>query len=149
MKLDVASAVRSHLLLVRAMALPYPQRRDEYPKTLDRTLSTGWVLADYALPQYTNVQDKVFVGVAELRLARAALEAVNFKEAKGRWPNSIEELSGPSGAKAFEDPFAAAPLKLVRDKNGLVIYSVGPDGKDDGGAAYDADKKTGDLSWRL
>ena len=47
-----------------------------------------------------------------------------------------------------DDPFSDAPyvLKTTGD-GGFVVYSVGPDGKDDGGVPLDDDEQ-GDLVWR-
>ena len=70
------------------------------------------------------------IGAAQMSLARAALSARVYREAKGRWPASVDE----------RDPFS---------DGAFVIYSVGPDGRDDEGAPFDEDKHTGDLSWRL
>jgi hypothetical protein len=48
------------------------------------------------------------------------------------------------------DPFDLGPLKLAGRPDGVVIYSVGPDGKDDGGAVWQAGNRTGsDLGVRL
>lgn len=43
------------------------------------------------------------------------------------------------------DPFDGHPLRFIVRKNEALIYSIGPDLKDGGGAAFDSRKKTGDL----
>jgi len=43
------------------------------------------------------------------------------------------------------DPFDGHPLRLVVRKDQALIYSIGPDLKDNAGAAFDEQKKTGDM----
>ncbi|MCP4377762.1 MAG: hypothetical protein GY794_16495, partial [bacterium] len=48
------------------------------------------------------------------------------------------------------DPFDGKPLRMARDKNGgVILYSVGPDIKDDGGQTLGNGKTTGDITFRL
>ena len=47
------------------------------------------------------------------------------------------------------DPFSGQPLRLKLDGKDLVLYSVGPDGTDDGGAPWNEATKHGDLVFRL
>jgi hypothetical protein len=51
-----------------------------------------------------------------------------------------------------EDPFAGDPMKYRRKAGGYVLYSVGPDGSDDGGLEKSnkkesADKKSYDITF--
>jgi hypothetical protein len=63
----------------------------------------------------------------------AAIAVERYRLANGRWPESLQELSpnllntGPLG------PFDGAPLRYRRVADGVVIYTVGNDGTDDGG----------------
>jgi hypothetical protein len=49
------------------------------------------------------------------------------------------------------DPFDGRPLRYRRDPEGAVVYSVGPDGKDNGGSLADLnrDKDGTDVGFRL
>ncbi len=48
------------------------------------------------------------------------------------------------------DPFTDEPLRTAMSDGKLVVYSVGPDGSDEGGRMpYDYDKKQGDLVFQL
>jgi hypothetical protein len=72
--------------------------------------------------------------VAELRCAAAALAAERYRRARGRWPGSLADLVDAGYLRALPiDPFDKQPLRLRLRPDGLVIYSVGPDGQDDGG----------------
>ncbi len=89
---------------------------------------------------------------ALLRCAIVALAVERYRLQLGRWPESLADLSpqrqqGPTdkplaGAAGYGpdligtipmDPFIGKPLRYRRLADGVVIYSVGPDGKDDAG----------------
>jgi hypothetical protein len=73
------------------------------------------------------------LGDARIRTAIAALAAERYRIDQGRWPQSLEELVPKYLVAVPRDPFANAPIKLLKLPDGLFIYSVGFDGKDDGG----------------
>ncbi len=87
---------------------------------------------------------------AELRCA-AALAAERYRMAEGRWPESLDVLVPRYLDAVPSDPFDGQPLRLRRLPDGLVIYSVGTDGVDDGGN-LDRKKPTApgtDIGFRL
>ncbi len=73
------------------------------------------------------------MGDAQLRTAIAALAAERYRIDQGRWPESLEELVPTYISEVPHDPFVRSPLKLLKLPDGLFIYSVGYDCKDDGG----------------
>jgi hypothetical protein len=66
-------------------------------------------------------------------LARVAVALAGFKAEKGKLPEKLEALSPEWMKEMPADYFSAAGLKYVVDKDGAIVYSVGPDGKDDAG----------------
>jgi hypothetical protein len=70
---------------------------------------------------------------AELRCAAAALAAERYRLAEGRWPEGLDALVPRYLAAVPADPFDGRPLRLKRLPEGVVLYSIGPDGTDDGG----------------
>ncbi len=70
---------------------------------------------------------------ARLRGARAALAAERFRLANDRLPGSIEELAPQYLDAIPTDPFDGQPLRLATTEQGIVIYSLGENGQDDGG----------------
>ena len=73
------------------------------------------------------------MGDAQLRTAIAALAAERYRIDHGRWPESLEQLFPKYVAEVLRDPFVRGSLKLLKLPDGLFIYSVGYDCKDDGG----------------
>jgi hypothetical protein len=70
---------------------------------------------------------------ADLRCAAAALAAERYRLAKGRWPERLDDLVPDYLPAVPTDPFDGQPLRLRRTDDGLMIYSIGPDGTDNGG----------------
>jgi hypothetical protein len=82
-------------------------------------------------------------------LARAALALTAFKAKTGSYPDTLDALVPDFLPRVPLDPFSGRPLRLRRDGDGLVIYSVGRDLKDDGGHPVEPGKWEGDLVFRL
>jgi hypothetical protein len=73
------------------------------------------------------------LGDAQIRTAIAAIAAERYRIDQGRWPESLNQLVPRYLSAVPRDPFVNSPLKLLKLPDGLFIYSVGFDGKDDGG----------------
>ncbi len=88
---------------------------------------------------------------AVLRSAAAAVAAERYRRAQGRWPASLADLIPAQLREVPADPYDGAPLRYRRLDDGVVIYSVGPDGKDDGGVIdwKDSNRVGADIGFRL
>jgi hypothetical protein len=76
-------------------------------------------------------------GHARLRASIAALAVEGWRIAHGAWPESLDVLVPEMLAAVPGDPYSGKPLGYRRRDDGFVVYSVGPDGKDDGGVTRD------------
>jgi hypothetical protein len=83
------------------------------------------------------------------QLARLALAVAAYRAKEGKYPDKLDDLLPGYIAQIPGDPFDGQPLRYRRDGAGPVLYSVGPDRKDDRGAAWDASRGKGDLVFRL
>jgi hypothetical protein len=84
---------------------------------------------------------------ASVRCTLAAIAAEKFRLQHQRWPTSIDELRLPA---AMLDPFDDTPLQMKTVPDGLVIYSIGTDKKDDGGMVLPkVDEPTADIGFKL
>lgn len=70
---------------------------------------------------------------AELRIHAMLLAAERFRLKNGKLPESVGALVPAFLARPYDDPYDGAPLRVVREADRLLIYSVGPDRIDDGG----------------
>jgi hypothetical protein len=88
--------------------------------------------------------------LALLRCAGAALAAERFRLVQGRWPDSLSAMIPEFIREVPTDPFDRQPLRFRRVGNGLIIYSVGLDGKDDGGILNRQNSQSGsDVGFQL
>jgi hypothetical protein len=72
--------------------------------------------------------------LAQLRCLKTVLAVERFRREKGAWPAKLEDLTPKLLKKAPLDPYDGKSLRFVRVADGLVVYSVGPDEIDNGGA---------------
>ncbi|MCE5217453.1 hypothetical protein LLH03_10565 [bacterium] len=96
---------------------------------------------------------------ANLNLLCGGLGLGLYKQKTGRYPQSLDALAQINWPVP-QDPFTDAPMKYKLQGDRYLLYSVGPDGDDDGGrllwrltpdpskAPPDADRDDGDLPWQ-
>jgi len=85
------------------------------------------------------------------RCAAAACAAERFRLEQGRLPVKWQDVVPQYLAAIPIDPFTGKPMLFHRLENGLVIYSIGADGKDDQGDVLPTIKKgtNKDIGMRL
>jgi hypothetical protein len=84
-------------------------------------------------PSTAKVASAIYRGKGRLRCAVAALAAENYRLKHGRWPDRPEQLVPEFLASWPMDPIDGQPLRWLPRPDGLLIYSIGPDGKDNEG----------------
>ncbi|MDF1813041.1 MAG: hypothetical protein P1V20_12530 [Verrucomicrobiales bacterium] len=85
---------------------------------------------------------------AFIRCAIVAVASERFRLENGKFPTELEEMIPDILAVAVEDPYSpGSDLIYKLGRSGPVIYSIGPNGKDDGGTPR-APIAEGDLVWR-
>ncbi len=90
----------------------------------------------FLLPAFTGVRLIEAKADAENALLLVTLALRAYRLDHGAYPASLAALTPAYLPSVPADPFAASgPLRYKRTGAGYVLYSVGPDGKDDGGAA--------------
>lgn len=90
---------------------------------------------------------------ANLRLSNCGLALERYYLANKSWPDSLSALVPKFLAAVPEDPFDNQPLRLKRDGDMILVYSLGEDRDDDQGRAFvsgeeRASKRDGDLVFR-
>jgi hypothetical protein len=81
---------------------------------------------------YPKLEDWFSRGHAALRCLAAAVAAERYRRLHGNWPQSLEQLTPDLLAEVPTDPFTGDPLLYHHLPDGIVIYSVGLDGEDNG-----------------
>lgn len=104
--------------------------------------------------EFTSFHGQVLAEVrgsdAQVRCAVAALAAEQCRRENGRWPAALGELVPKYLSAVPLDPYDLQPIRLARRPDGIVIYCIGVDRIDDGGAiASDGAARAGDVGIRL
>lgn len=99
----------------------------------DTPQGANQVFVTMAFASFVKLADACTRTRAELRCAIAALAAERYRLAHHDWPDSLEKLVPTFLPQLPIDPYDRKPLRYQRVEDGVAIYSVGPDGKDDGG----------------
>ncbi len=102
-------------------------------KQLKETERNLPVLVALWLPAYEKFVQACVRNQAYLRCAYVALAVERYRLAHGRWPDSLADVVPEFLRKLPGDPYNGQSLHYRRTTDGVLIYSVGPDGNDDGG----------------
>ena len=95
--------------------------------------SAKYRLSGLVMPALSRSIEQQVKGLALLSVAGAGLAVEQSRIERGRWPASLDELVPGLLDAVPEDPFRQGTLRYARTDDGVVVYSVGLDGTDDGG----------------
>ncbi len=99
----------------------------------DEAAPKKFLLTGMYLPPFSRGFQREAEGVARQRLAQTSLALERYRVANGGLPDSLRQLSPTFIPAVPVDPFTGQELLYRRDQEGYVVYSVGPDRRDDGG----------------
>jgi hypothetical protein len=98
-----------------------------------RALPRSAVITHLLLPAMTKIGEASRRKHAYLRCMIAGLAAERYRRDRHRWPESLGQLSPRYLDLVPLDPFSGAPILYRRDRQKIIIYSVGNDAVDNGG----------------
>ena len=111
---------------------PYPQRSLD-PKAVKSNIFYALVADTWLKTGFKYEQNNVNLSFLALSLGLHA-----YKKEHGNYPGALEALVPAYLSKLPDDPFASkGSFQYKRKGDKYLLYSVGPDGKDDGGKAID------------
>ncbi len=114
--------------------------RQRVTEATDRGLLLNVWLSD-GLDKHVNREARC---LANLRLALTAVALEQFRAAHNNlYPAGLSELTPNYLVATLMDPFDGQPLRYRKQGDGYVLYSIGPDLKDDGGKPMNG--KNGDI----
>jgi hypothetical protein len=146
---------------VEAAKLPIEEQIPRFQE-LDRRAkeelwASEWPMGRYfiaraPIPAVVKVAQGFHRTEAERRCAISALAVERYRLAHKSWPDSLGQMVPGFLPKVPTDAYDRQPLRFRRLEDGVVIYSVGPDGKDNGGVLdrndpYLRDKDVGFRLW--
>jgi hypothetical protein len=105
----------------------------------DARQRTRYSMETLLAPALSKAALNVAIDCASRESARAAIAAELFHRANKRWPTSAADLAAFNGGIAPSDPWGDGPIRMASDQDGFRMWSVGRDGKDDGGRVPPSD----------
>jgi len=133
---------------------PYPEvkKKTDAMEAELRNRSPG-MMSSLIVPALGGVFRTHAQALARHRAASALVAATKQRLETGAVPETFDELAAQLVPPASRDPFTAdQPLVMKQIDDALLVYSIGPDGEDDGGpVAPGADKVEGndDVGLRM
>jgi hypothetical protein len=148
-RLQEMAAFRQDLMLLKQQVASTGVIEKAFMGPKERGEMIGNVLITLMLPAYDKVQgaaDRCEQGQRNLHLA-FALAA--YHRDHGRYPAELDELAPKYLEKVPDDLFSSEPLIYRLEDKGYLLYSVGPNGTDEGGRGYDDAPRGDDLGVRM
>jgi hypothetical protein len=123
--------------LLSARQEPFPDRLTAVADLIRQREATakgqGLLLNQWYWDGFAGSASREARCLANLRLALTAVALEQFRAAHDQYPASLSDLT-PNYLNAIPtDPFDGQPLRYRQQGKGYVLYSIGPDLKDDGG----------------
>ena len=110
----------------------------------------GGILTRMLMPALGRIMQIEIRHLAHLRATQTALAVERYRLTEGRLPQSLDNLVPAYMEVVPTDPFDGQKLKYRTRETGFVVYSVGEDLTDEGGAERNSkkrDKKGKPLPW--
>lgn len=126
--------------------LPFPTRGHEIMKwhgvvaqerMTTNQLSLGWTMASRQADDFLRLLSRSVKVVALVRCTRLALRVEAHRSKEGRFPDSVEDLVQDQEPSLVQDPYSTKALRYRRERDGYLIYSLGPDFRDNRGEKSD------------
>jgi hypothetical protein len=148
---DDLSEFQQNMRRLKALAAkPYYQCRGELAEFYQQfRANRHGVMTRLVTPGVVSLAELAARAEATRGLIRLAIAMTVFRAKTGKYPDTLDAMLPQYILEIPMDPCDGKPLRMKRDGNGIVLYSVGIDQTDDGGRDWDAGSKTGDITFRL
>ena len=146
---DVASYRRFLKQYQDMAAEPYYLRKNRWESSADLLKENRGIVTTLIAPALSSCAETATRADARHRLARLGLAISRYRAEHEDWPSELGALTPEYIIALPLDPFDGQPLRLKQTDSGPIVYSIGPDGQDDGAQTFDKKQKTGDLTLQL
>jgi hypothetical protein len=129
--------------LMDAMELPANERLLFFDSIQNDVFNgkRGGVLARMIMPAFGRIMQIETRHLADLLVTQTALAVERYRLAEGHLPVSLDNLVPAFLEVVPIDPFDGQNLKYRKQETGFVVYSIGDDQTDQGGAERDSRKR--------
>jgi hypothetical protein len=137
--------------MVEAARLPAHEQLAEQRK-IDaeiRSLPRDAILARLLMPGIAKVAEACRRKQAQVRALLVLVAVERYRMKNKTWPDKLDQLKPGLLAEVPLDPYDGKPMRYGKLADGVVVYSIGQNEKDDGG---NVDRSAGlplDEGWRL
>lgn len=133
MKAQMLWVQKHYMELETGIDLPYPQLKELAREKAQESMPWYGKLSGLRLPDFQATFLKEASLEAMMLTTRAGLACKIFKNLSGRYPENLAALVPEILDKVPIDPFTGKPLIYRLQDDGVIVYSVGSNEKDDGG----------------
>jgi hypothetical protein len=126
-----------------ALDLPDPKRLETF-ETVQESVRSGkqvGIVTHLLWPALARTLEFDIWHQAHARATQVGLAVERYRLAEGHLPQSLNDLVPTYAQNVPTDPFDGRSLKYRTRKTGYVVYSVGEDQSDDGGAERDTRRR--------
>ena len=149
--LDLDEATYLHLMSEQIPVASKPWREDpQVGELLEHRLEglpPYCVMTVTLLPIFAHTSAKRDALMSQVGLCQTALALKAYKDQKSSFPASLGDLRQVISWPLPQDPFSGRDFVYRRQGDGFLLYSLGPNLKDDGGTLSQGWDK-GDITWR-
>jgi len=137
---------------IDTVELPHHKRLATFD-SIEKTVSNGKrgsMLTRMLMPAFGRIMHIETRHLAHLRATQTAIAVERYRLIEGRLPQSLDNIVPAYMEAVPTDPFDGQDLKYRTRQIGFVVYSIGEDLTDEGGAERDSkkrDKKGKPLPW--
>jgi hypothetical protein len=111
----------------------------------ERGETIGNILITLLVPALDKAQNAAERVEQAQRNLHVAFALVAYQRDQGHYPTKVEDLAPHYLAKVPDDLFSGKPLIYQAEGKGFLLYSVGPNGVDDGGHGVEDEPRGDDL----
>ncbi len=149
MDADELTALRLAADAIETVGLPWPEAAEKARGFEERLRALAEEKSPVAsiFPPMSRILAQRAATETEVALARTVLALKAYKNDHGDYPESLEALRQALAWDVPLDPCSGRDLRYARRDEGFLLYSLGPNLKDDGGVAA-PDGQEQDILWR-
>lgn len=107
------------------------------------------VMLGLLTPATNQVLEAGTRGVTCTHLSTIGIATAAYQKSEGKLPSSLAKLVPDYLPKIPTDPYTSQPFVYRLDEQGVSIYSLGKNFKDDGGKSYEDDRENHDHVFRV
>ncbi|MCC6797820.1 MAG: hypothetical protein IT366_22085 [Candidatus Hydrogenedentes bacterium] len=132
--------------VIAAGRLSGAKRRDEFARIQQAVDGSFNPYAGVLVPAFGRTHETHDRDLATLRVAATVIAIERYRIAENKIPDSLSALAPRYLDAVPIDPFDEQPLRFLQGDSGYLVYSIGPNLRDDQGAEPDKDARiTGDI----